>query len=266
VENIEMFKWRKEVERLNAVAQSKIVFRIIKEFCSKCNFKNVKYTGSPDVDILYIYYQVKDTEDEKILLDLLYKYDFEFSSSIHNAMYYMLVKKTEFSDLFFSQVFGITNESLSPKMWPGVIDFINDGSYYEVKTNLGQIKVYKANEIISSPIFDKMLMNQCYERTYEFLKENKDYNAVISLMPDFFEGEHYHAYLEKNGHILDIASNAYYEDQKSIDTIFCGEELARLSYEEVEDEYLKLKRIYPNLSERSKLHSLAVHYDYNKNR
>lgn len=255
MENIEMFKWRKEKERLDEIAQSKIAFRIIKEFSLKCKTNDIIYSGSALLDILYNYFEVKGTEDEKNLLDLLYKYDFEFSSSIHNAIYYLLGKENELEEL-----------RVNPLYWPGMISYTRNGSHYTAKTNLGEISVYRANEIIDSPVFERILMNHCYERTYEFLKENKDYKAVISLMPYFLEGENYHTYLAKDNDILDIASNAYYEDKKSIDTIFCGEELARLSYEEVEDEYLKLKRTYPNLSEKCKLHSLAVYYDYNKNR
>lgn len=251
----DIYRWRKEIEEINNEEENIIAAMIIREYYNKTKDESVIFTGSGAIDILYNYFKIKGTEKEKVLFDLLYKYDFDFSMSIHNSLYYLLGKKEELEE-----------GSVSPLSWPGVNSFTRIGSDFEVNTNLGKIMVTKASDIFDSKVFEKKLMNQCYERTYDFLKENRDYKAVVSLLPSFFEGDHYHAYLQKDNHILDIACNAYYEDPKSIDTIFCGEEIFSLSYDEVEEDYMTLKRMYPDMKKGFKLHSLAIYHDSIRNK
>jgi len=255
MENEELFSWRKELENINDEKENEISALIIRQYYNLTQDTGVIFTGSGVLDVFYNYFRVKGTNNEKVLLDLLYKFDFDFSMSIHNSIYYLLGKKEELKE-----------GCVSPLGWPGVNSYTRNGSDFVVNTNLGKIKVRRASDIIESEVFKKHLMNQCYERTYDFLKENRDYRAVLSLMPSFLSGDHYHAYLEKDGNILDIAANAYYEDKKSIDTIFCGEEIVSLTYDEVEEEHMTLKRIYPNLRNNYKLHSIAVYHDKVRNK
>lgn len=86
-------------------------------------------------------------------------------------------------------------------MWPGVKNIEKSESKYILETILGTIEVYQASKIFmhspSYPIFNKTLMGQCYERIYDFLKENNDYKVALQYMLNFFYGGHYHTYLEK---------------------------------------------------------------------
>lgn len=215
-------------------------------------------TGNSVEDLLYEYFSIKgkDNEKEKIFVNLLNSYNFNYSMSIHNAIYYLLATEREYVD------------SINPLLWPGIENVNRFESKYILETILGPIEVYKASEIFSdSPsyhIFNKDLMGQCYERTYDFLKENRDYQAVLSYMPNFFYGGHYHAYLEKDNEVLDIASNACYYSQESIDKILCGEILAKLTYKQVQQKFNLIRNTVPNINSRQKLLTLALYYDRKK--
>ena len=104
-------------------------------------------------------------------------------------------------------------------------------------------------------------MGQCYERTYDFLKKNRDYKAVLAYMPHFFCGGNYHAYLEKDSEVLDIASNAFYSSKESIDKIFCGEIIAKLSYSQVQEKFNIIRKTTPEINSKQKLLTLALYYD-----
>ena len=142
------------------------------------------------------------------------------------------------------------------------------GSKYILDTVLGDIEVFKASKLFSNSssyhIFNKDLMGQCYERSYDFLKENRDYKAVLAYMPNFFYGGNYHAYLEKDEQVLDIASNAFYSSKESIDKIFCGETIAKLTWKQVQQKFEQIKSTTPNINSRQKLLTLTLYYD-NKN-
>ena len=67
---------------------------------------------------------------------------------------------------------------------PGMISEEHNESLYTLKTKIGTINVYKASEVFknskSSYIFNRRLLKWCYERTFDFLKENRDYKAALS--------------------------------------------------------------------------------------
>lgn len=231
---------------------------IAEEFISK--FLKMTYkdellyqTGNHIEDLLYEYFSLKGTEIEKVFLDLLNSYNFNYSMSIHNAIYYLLATDREYVN------------TIDPLLWPGINDIKRDGPKYILNTILGTIEVYKASEMLSDSksyhIFKKNLMGQCYERTYDFLRENNDYRAVLSYMPNFFYGGHYHAYLEKNNEVLDIASNALYYSEQSINKILCGEILAKLTYKQVKQKFNVIKNTIPNINTKNKLLTLALYYD-----
>lgn len=214
-------------------------------------------TGNPTEDLLYEFFALKGTEFEKVFLDLLNSYNFNYSMSIHNAIYYLLATDREYVN------------TIDPLLWPGINDIKGDGSRYILSTILGTIEVYKASEILSGSkshhIFEKDLMGQCYERTYEFLRENNDYRAVLSYMPNFFYGGHYHAYLEKDNEVLDIASNALYYSEQSINKILCGEILVKLTYRQVKQKFNEIENTIPNIGSKNKLLTLALYYDRKNN-
>ena len=177
--------------------------------------------------------------------------------SIHNAIYYLLATDREYDN------------TIDPLLWPGINDIKRNESKYILSTILGTIEVYKASEILSDSksyhIFEKDLMGQCYERTYDFLRENNDYRVVLSYMPNFFYGGHYHAYLEKDNEVLDIASNALYYSEQSINKILCGETLSKLTYKQLKQKFNTIKNTIPNIGSKNKLLTLALYYDRKNN-
>lgn len=240
---------RKPEQKNNSIAEE-FISKYLEKICEK---ELLYQTGSPIEDLLYEYFSLKGTEEEEIFLKLLNSYNFNYSMSIHNAIYYLLATEREYV------------ETINPLLWPGIDDIKKDGSKYILNTTLGTIEVHKASEILSNSesyhIFKKKLMGQCYERTYDFLRENNDYKAVLSYMPNFFYGGHYHAYLQKDNVVLDIASNALYYSKQSINKIFCGEILAKLTYKQAQQKFNTLKNTAPNIHSKNKLFTLALYYD-----
>ena len=92
----------------------------------------------------------------------------------------------------------------------------NDKDKMILETTVGTIRLGKASEYFkdtkSSYIFNKKLVNECFDRTLEFVKENEEYDAIVSYVPNIFVGGHYHAYAKYNDTIVDPASNAIYFD------------------------------------------------------
>lgn len=212
--------------------------------------------GTPIEKLLYEYFLIKGTKNEKIFLNLLNSYNFNYASSIHNAIYYLLATDREYV------------ENVNPLLWPGINNIKKDESKYILNTILGIIEVYKADEILfdsdSYHIFEKDLIGHCCERSYDFLRENKDYKVVLSYMPNFFYGGHYHTYLESDNGVLDIESNALYCSKQSIDKILCGEILAKLTYKQVNKKFKTLINTAPNIKQKNKLLTLALYYDRKK--
>lgn len=249
----EELRERKPEQKNNLIAEG-----FISKFLEMTYRNELLYqTGNPIEDLLYEFFSLKGTEFEKVFLDLLNSYNFNYSMSIHNAIYYLLATDREYDN------------AINPLLWPGINDIKSDESKYILNTILGTIEVYKASEILSRSksyhIFEKDLMGQCYDRTYDFLRENNDYRAVLSYMPNFFYGGHYHAYLEKDNEVLDIASNALYYSEQSINKILCGKILAKLTYKQVKQKFNTIKNTVPSIGSKNKLLTLALYYDRKNN-
>lgn len=207
--------------------------------------------------LLYNYFLIKGTPEEEILNNLLKKYNFDYTESIHNALYYLLGRKSE-----------LGNRSISPYKWPGITNITKIGSECKLDTILGDVTVYKASRVFSkSPsahIFRRELNQRCYIRSYDFIKENKDYKVVLSKRPNFFLGTHYHTYLEKNDDTLDIACNAFYDSKESVEKVLKGEILAKLSYEEIEEQIREEKIKNKYLEDHESLYVLCLKHDKKK--
>lgn len=233
---------------------------IAKKILLELSKKDLPYPVIPDYSesLLYNYFYLKNTEYEKEFTTLLNLHNFNYSMSIHNAIYYLLATDSERVD------------EIDPLKWPGMQEINRDGARYILQTILGEIEVYKASDLFSdsnsSHIFAKELMGHCCERTYDFARENKDYQAVLAYMPNFFCGGNYHAYLEKDNQVLDIASNALYTSRESIDKIFNGEEIIKLSYPQIEKKFKLIKRRIPRINNKQKLLTLTLYYDRKKYR
>ena len=96
------------------------------------------------------------------------------------------------------------------------VNKVTKGDMITLDTSIGTVKVGKASEYFkdtkSSYIFNKKLVNECFDRTLEFVRENEEYDAIVSYVPNIFVGGHYHAYAKKGDIIVDASSNAIYFD------------------------------------------------------
>lgn len=92
----------------------------------------------------------------------------------------------------------------------------NENNKITLETRLGIVKLGKASEYFkdtkSAYIFNKKLACECFDRILEFVKENEEYDAIVSYIPNIFVGGHYHAYAKCNDTIVDSASNTIYFD------------------------------------------------------
>lgn len=211
-----------------------------------------KCDDNPLASLLYNYFYLKKKDKHQILEEVLNKYSINYNSSIHNAIYDLLGSKKDKSLL-----------------WPGVISEDDDGFLYKLKTNIGTIKVYKANEIFkntkSAYIFKRTLRNCCHMRSFDFLSENRDYKAVLSYNENLFVGGYFHSYLEKDDITLDIASNALYKSREYKEKVLNGEVLAKLTYDEVILKFMRVLEEIPKLNpDDDKLQVLALYYGKKK--
>lgn len=234
-----------------------VASKVLIDFIETCSNDSYIDTGNYIQDMLENYFSLKGTPDGKLLENIMKQYDFNYSMSIHNAIYYLL-----------GQEWDLLEINTNPLLWPGVSEIAVAGFDYQLDTDLGTIKVSRASDLFkdtsSSYIFDKELMGRCHVRSYDFIKANKDkYKVVLSYMPNFFEGGHYHTYLESDSSILDIAANSFYRSKEDAKSILCGEIITKLNYWEIEDRYSAIEREIPDLEllSSSKLHTLALYYD-----
>lgn len=109
-----------------------------------------------------------------------------------------------------------SNPLINIKDVPLINKATNDKDKMILETTFGTIRLGKASEYFkdtkSSYIFNKKLTGECFDRTLEFVKENEEYDAIVSYVPNIFVGGHYHAYAKCNDTIVDSASNAIYFD------------------------------------------------------
>lgn len=109
-----------------------------------------------------------------------------------------------------------SNPLINIKDVPLINKATNDKDKMILETTVGTIRLGKASEYFkdtqSSYIFNKKLTGECFDRTLEFVKENEEYDAIVSYVPNIFVGGHYHAYAKCNDTIVDSASNAIYFD------------------------------------------------------
>ncbi len=206
-----------------------------------------KYDDNPLNSLLYNYFYLKKDHKHLVLEKILNEYGFNYISSIHNAIYHLLEGDEK------------------ALLWPGIEDFSIFDGIYKLKTNKGIIMVRRASDFFknskTSYIFEKPLKGWCFARSFDFIKENKDYKAVLSYDNNLFVGGHYHAYLENNEKTLDIASNALYMSKEEARKVLQGKIIKSLSYEEIITSFNKLLYEIPDLScDDDKLQVLALYY------
>lgn len=219
---------------------------IISEYRNLSTYYN--FNGEPLDVLLGNYFYLKSKNEHYVLEEILNKYCFNYTSSIHNAIYDLL----------------LVNEDRA-LLWPGVKEIEKCNELYKLNTKNGLIKVSKASSIFknhkSSYIFERNLRGKCFVRTLDFLKENNDYKAVLSYDDNLFVGGHYHAYLEKDNQTIDIASNALYDNIADKEKAFRGEIIKKLSFDEVIDSFNKVLEEVPMIDKNDdKLQVLALYY------
>lgn len=261
---LEDFTWDVFKKRIRQyeIAPEKIEDQIAQEILIK--FYDLCHLDATQVEpnmrsLLKTYVIVKEIHDEKaerLLTMLMEANDICYPYCIREATGRLMAKSN--SHLSY----------LSPTLLPGVKQIFQDGELYQLDTKIGTIHIRKASDVFqntnSSYIFERTLLQECYARSFDFLKENQDtYRVVLSYLPTFFTTGYYHAFLTNGTEVLDIASNTFYQDKAEAEKMFHGKTLGVLSYEEViELEQKLLEQMYPNEKPHHKdrvLH-LVAHY------
>jgi len=247
-------------EKQTDIMDLAVASEVLMEFFDTCSKDISSYidTGNYIEDLLENYFLFKNTSVGESLEKIMKQYNFNYTNSIHNAIYYLLGREWD-----------LVGRNTNPTLWPGITQILAIGPNYRLDTNLGIIKVSKASDIFkntdSSYIFDRELMMRCYSRSYEFIEKNRDqYKVVLSYLPNFFRGGHYHAYLENDSSILDIAANSIYLNKEEAKNVLTGNVICKISYDEVEERYKDIEREIPDINNlnSSRLHTLALYYDY----
>lgn len=245
-------KQYRSTEKKSGLKDQSIAKEILMKYKEKAKLL-YPITGNYIGDLLTNYFLLKQNNNTQYLEKLMNDYHFNYSTSVRNAIYDML---------------SIEQDESYPLLWPGVNDIKRNDNLYILDTIIGTIKVSKASEIFknthSSYIFDEPLIGKCYSRSYDFVRENRDdYKVVLSYMPRFFSGGHYHAYIQNDSSILDIAANSYYLSKEDSGKILNGKIIKTMSYSQVESEYKRLsKRMKLPNGFCEKLSFLALYYDY----
>ena len=137
-----MLEYYKETEGKYLELHKKVAEQIINEYKKIGSYH--KCDDNPLEFLLFNYLYLKKKNKHQKLETLLDKYHFNYVTSIHKALYDLLIDKEERSIL-----------------WPGMIRVENDNLLYKVKTNIGIIRVYKASEMFKNSksfyIFNRFL-------------------------------------------------------------------------------------------------------------
>ena len=135
---------------------------------------------------------------------------------------------------------------------PYIDDITFDGfeEYTIFSEQLGKISFTLADEFfidnfaIQKYMSEKQLPKQCHNHTYFLSKIFKDATSIISLVPSYFVGNHYHSYtyFEDSDMVIDLCSNAMMKKQ-TYDKIYEPKELAIIKnkdIDQVEKEVLQI--------------------------
>ncbi len=188
-------------EEVMANANKQVVEQVLMHFKYLAKFNNLPYKELSNFVETFLYNYVELSKYQKDDIRLVLKQ--------RNCNYYALLNECIYDVLGASPLIKMEDV-------PFVNKVINKNNKIILETEIGTIRVSKASEYFkntkSSYIFDKKLVGECFDRTLEFVKENEEYDAVVSYIPNIFVGGHFHAYAKCNDTIVDSASNAIYFD------------------------------------------------------
>lgn len=242
---------------------SDICYQALYEYLKSINFSYPAnlWTGFYLTDLFNIYKYAVVKGDKDRFIEILDKYKINKSASIRNALYMILGNENELGSynlLDKNYLIGVDK-----------IEEIND--IYKLDTCLGSITCFKASPLFKntkhSYIFHSPLINRCFRKTEDFMMEDPSgYKAVLAYMPSMFTGGLFHAYLESDSNVLDIASNCFYPTIEDSKIALNGEVVKKMTLEELNYEYNKVLGSISNTDgiRTNKLTLLSLYY--NKNR
>ncbi len=188
-------------EEVMAKANKKVVEQVVmymKHLAIQYNLPYKELSSLADT-FLYNYVELSKYQKDDINLALKQK----------NCNYHALLNECIYDALSSKPLINIEEVPIVNKV-------TNNSNKMILETTVGTIRLGKASEYFkdtkSSYIFNKQLSGECFDRTLEFVRENEEYDAVVSYVPNIFVGGHYHAYAKCGDTIVDPASNAIYFD------------------------------------------------------
>lgn len=181
------------------------------------------------------YYQKEKRKEIKMILE---EYHINYSYDIWDGIRYQLRTLQD----------KIYNPCNSLSSFPGINTFYKKGKSYIFETELGEITVKKATETLKEKSLKKTLWCHCYARTYDLLKENPNYKAILTYLKFPFCRGFYHAYIESEDFILDPATNTFYIDKEDAKKILQGKTIADATLEELLENFEKMKQQYADFT------------------
>lgn len=207
--------------------------------------------------LLSHYFLVKGTQEGILLENIMKKYNFNYSTVIRSAIIHLFGRDCEL------------DSKLDPIKFPGVMSVKKFDDNYQLETVLGNITVTKASSLFrdtsSHYVFYNHLVGECFKRSYDFAKASiENCQVVLSYIPNVFYAGHYHAYLELESGVLDIASNSFYLSKEDSSRVLEGRIIKKLTYSEIEEKHTFLEERYPELKDTkyNKLLKLSLYYDF----
>lgn len=192
------YEFKEEVMRK---ADKQVVEQVLMYFKHLANHYKLPYKELSSFAETFIYNYVELSKYQKDDINLALKQK--------NCNYHALLNECIY------EVLG-TNPLIKLEDVPFINKVTNNSNKMILETTVGTIRIGKASEYFKdtkSPyIFNKKLAGECFDRTLEFVRENEEYDAVVSYVPNIFVGGHYHAYAKCGDTIVDSASNAIYFD------------------------------------------------------
>ena len=192
------YEFKEEVMRK---ANKQVVEQVLMYFKHLANHYKLPYKELSSFAETFIYNYVELSKYQKDDIRLVLKQK--------NCNYHALLNECIYDALSSKPLIKLEDVPLINKV-------TNNSNKMILETTVGTIRLGKASEYFkdtkSSYIFNKQLARECFDRTLEFVRENEEYDAIVSYVPNIFVGGHYHAYAKCGDTIVDPASNTIYFD------------------------------------------------------
>lgn len=119
-----------------------------------------------------------------------------------------------------------------------------DGDNKNIKINNKLFKFENAKKYFDNTnlekIFSKKLKGECFDRTLDIVSMLPGSRAIVTYLPNLFEGGYYHAYVKcSDNTIIDPASNMIIKDDFTKE-LLNGKEIISMNYNEIKNAYQEL--------------------------